>query len=216
MVLLNACGFNNLLQVWPHRARSPERSRRRVQRHPALPSRNPPASAVLSTHFSTEDARARRLARADDKELVDFNIHALLTESGTPTFAGTTGIFKINTDHASSCEVGILINPAFFRGGLATDALYTVLAYVFEERKLHRAVFQTSVHNAAMCGWLERAGATLEGTEREAWTDGRGGYTDVRLYSVLDREWVPGSVKGNLEARINRAQAGGGSAASGP
>ncbi|KAJ7771014.1 hypothetical protein DFH07DRAFT_804510 [Mycena maculata] len=102
------------------------------------------------------------------------------------------------------CEVGILINPAYFRGGLATDALYTVLVYVFEERGFHRAEFQTGSDNLAMRGWLERAGVALEGTKRALWTDPTTcGYTDVFLYSILEEEWTT-TVKGRLEARMNR------------
>ncbi|KAJ7737376.1 hypothetical protein B0H16DRAFT_1325983, partial [Mycena metata] len=54
--------------------------------------------------------------------------------------------------------------PEYFRGGLATDALYTVLVYGSEERKLHRAEFNTGVDNLGIGGWLGKAGAT--GTQR--------------------------------------------------
>ncbi|KAJ7018370.1 acyl-CoA N-acyltransferase [Mycena alexandri] len=120
------------------------------------------------------------------------------------TFVGTTGIFHVETEYGSSCEVGILISPEYFRGGLATDALYTVLAYVFEERKLNRAEFNTGVDNLGMRRWLEKAGATLEGTQRQKWLDPGVGYTDVCKYSILHEEWIA-TVKGRLEARIDRS-----------
>ncbi|KAJ7098659.1 acyl-CoA N-acyltransferase [Mycena belliarum] len=154
--------------------------------------------------YSASDARARRLAREADTTLIDFHIHTLRPPEGESTFAGTTGIFNIDTVYGQTCEVGILVHPAYFRGGLATDALYTVLAYVFHERKFHRAEFQTGADNVAMRGWLEKAGATLEGTKRSVWTDPTtGGYTDVCFYSILEDEWKQ-SVRGVLEARMNR------------
>ncbi|KAF7352311.1 Ribosomal-protein-alanine acetyltransferase [Mycena venus] len=155
-------------------------------------------------HFSLDDARARRLSRAADQTLVDFHIHALNGPAdATSTFVGTTGIFRID-DHGHACEVGILISPEYFRGGLATEALHTVLVYVFEDRKFHRAEFITGVDNLAMRGWLEKAGATLEGTKREAWPDPTtGGSTDVCVYGILQTEWTT-TVKGRLEARMNR------------
>jgi RimJ/RimL family protein N-acetyltransferase len=160
-------------------------------------------------HCSVADAQARRLSRAPDPTLVDFHIHALNAPADTTsTFVGTTGIFHLNTETSRSCEVGILIKSEYFRGGLATDALYTVLVYVFEERKLHRAEFNTGVDNLAMRGWLVKAGATLEGTKRDAWSDPEtGGYTDVCTYGILEGEWMT-TVKGNLEARMNRVVAG--------
>ncbi|KAJ7247892.1 acyl-CoA N-acyltransferase, partial [Mycena haematopus] len=116
---------------------------------------------------------------------------------------GTVGISHI-VPVFNSCEVGIIISPDYHRGGLATDALYTLLAYVFEEKKFHRAGFVTAANNVGMRGWLDKAGATLEGTLREAWSDGNGGFTDVSMYSILEREWAE-TVKPRLEVRINRA-----------
>ncbi|KAJ7265503.1 acyl-CoA N-acyltransferase [Mycena haematopus] len=155
--------------------------------------------------FSIDDARARRLSREPDPSLVDFHIHLLSTAqvNATSTFIGTTGIFGIDTERGSSCEVGILLHPDYFRGGLATEALHRVLVYVFEERKLHRAEFNTSVDNLAMRGWLEKAGATLEATKRDDWSDpDTGGYTDVCVYGILLEEWR--AIKGRLEARMDR------------
>ncbi|KAF8214134.1 acyl-CoA N-acyltransferase [Mycena galopus ATCC 62051] len=155
--------------------------------------------------FSIADSRTRRLSREPDSTLVDFHIH-LLNSDAKSTFIGTTGIFNIHTEH-KACEVGILISPDFFRGGLATEALHAVLVYVFEERKLHRAEFTTGVDNLAMRGWLEGAGATLEATQRDAWSDPEtGGYTDVCVYSILEEEWRS-TVEGRLEARMARTSA---------
>ncbi|KAJ7180453.1 acyl-CoA N-acyltransferase [Mycena filopes] len=164
--------------------------------------------------FSADDARTLRLSRANDTTRVDFHIQTgndtgTNELDGAPVgiFVGTTTIFHIETKHGSSCEVGILISPAYFRGGLATDALYTLLVYVFEDLKLNRAEFNTGVDNLAMRGWLGKAGATLEGTQRQLWLDPGVGYTDVCKYSVLQEEWRT-TVKGRLEAMIERSLVG--------
>ncbi|KAF7355789.1 Ribosomal-protein-alanine acetyltransferase [Mycena sanguinolenta] len=158
----------------------------------------------LPEFFSVTDARDRRLSRELDSTLVDFHIHLPSTQADAPSsFIGTTGIFKIEEVN-KSCEVGILISSDYFRGGFATEALHRVLLYVFEERNLHRAEFVTSADNLAMRGWLDKAGATLEGTKRGAWADPTtGGYDDACVYGILQEEWMA-SVKGRLEARINR------------
>ncbi|KAJ7639442.1 acyl-CoA N-acyltransferase [Roridomyces roridus] len=155
--------------------------------------------AFLPQVFSVEDARTRRLERATDPTLVDFNIS--LASGGV---IGSTGIFYVD-DVNKKCEMGILMNHAYFRGGYASEALYTCLVYAFETRKMHRVVFQTNSENAAMRGWLEMAGVTLEGIQRQMWPDPTtGGYNDVALYAVLEDEWF-GATKGKLEAKLNRA-----------
>ncbi|KAJ7461754.1 acyl-CoA N-acyltransferase [Mycena galericulata] len=154
-------------------------------------------------HLSTENARAHRLERAADKTRISFHIHALTAQSDLPPkFVGTAGISHINAEFRT-CEMGILISPDSFRGGIATEALYTVLAYAFEEQHFHRAAFRTGVENVGMRGWLHSAGATLETVQRGAWSDGLGGYVDICVYSILEGDWVD-TVKPRLEERIDR------------
>ncbi|KAF7294203.1 Ribosomal-protein-alanine acetyltransferase [Mycena chlorophos] len=168
-----------------------------------------PAVAVVRSHrltrqylrffpesVSVADATARRLSRQADHSLVDFHIH---TSDGE--FVGTTGIFGIDNE-MRFCEVGILIAPERARGGLATDALFTVLQYAFETRGMHRAEFHTDAENTPMRGWLDTAGATLEGTRRSVWPDhSTGGWSDACIYAILEHEWKS-VVKGRLEQRI--------------
>ncbi|KAJ7068835.1 acyl-CoA N-acyltransferase [Mycena amicta] len=155
----------------------------------------------LPPKFTAAEASARRLAREPHTSLVDFHIH---TSDGT--LVGTTGYFGVEPTRGSSrsCEVGILIAPAYMRSGLATEALHTLLEYVFETRGFHRAEFQTRSDNAAMRGWLERAGAVLEGTRRQVWTDlETGAFSDLCVYGILEDEWAA-RVKGRLEEQMNR------------
>jgi RimJ/RimL family protein N-acetyltransferase len=135
---------------------------------------------------------------------VSFNIHLAnsLSAKSHTKFVGSAGIHHINTEF-KSCEIGILISPESARGGLATDALYTVLGYVFEERKFHRATFVTAVDNVGMRGWLDKAGATLEGIMRGIFLDGKGGWMDMCLYSILEGDWAD-TVKIRLGERISR------------
>ncbi|KAJ6557990.1 acyl-CoA N-acyltransferase [Mycena capillaripes] len=155
-------------------------------------------------HCTPEEARERRISRETDKAIVDFSIYALspADHESPPKYVGATGIFNID-ETFKSCEAGISIWPDAFRGGVATEALHTVLGYTFEERKLHRVTFQTAADNGRMRGWLERFGATLEGTLRDGWADGNGGYIDACLYSILEQEWAQ-TVKPKMEERINR------------
>ncbi|KAJ6517534.1 acyl-CoA N-acyltransferase [Mycena vitilis] len=152
-----------------------------------------------------EDARERRLSREPNAAIVDFSIYAV-TPGSSPKFVGSTGIYGID-EVFKSCDAGVGICADSFRCGYATDALHRVLAYAFEERELHRVEFQTTWDNVRMRSWFEQFGATMEGTLRDGWPDGKGGYTDACLYSILDREWTQ-TVKPKMEERINRTAMG--------
>jgi len=119
------------------------------------------AVAVLRTHsitrrylqflperFSADDARIRREKLAEDERWMSFHAH-LQNGDGTTTFVGMTGLYDIDLVH-DSCTIGILISPEYHRGGIATEVLYTLLNFVFEDMKMHRAKFETGADNVMM------------------------------------------------------------------
>ena len=75
---------------------------------------------------------ARRERRARDLTVVDLDVFLCDDEGINPRFIGITGLFNIDTMN-ETCSVGILIHPAYFRGGYATQTLYTVLKFAFED-----------------------------------------------------------------------------------
>ncbi|TFK42310.1 acyl-CoA N-acyltransferase [Crucibulum laeve] len=153
--------------------------------------------------FTVEDARERRETRAEDSKLIDFHIHAIMDDERFH-FSGTTGIFNIDLAN-ETCEAGILVSPDTHGKGIATEALYTLLQYVFEERNFHRVTFETASDNIGMRKWLEdTAGARLEAVRKEAWKESEGKYCDVNGYSILNWEWNS-HVKLALEKKFIRA-----------
>jgi len=153
----------------------------------------------LPEHMTTEEAGIRRATRAEDSRIIDFNIHYLKHDE-TTQFAGVTSFFNLD-ERNLSCEVGLLVAPDLHGKGLATEALYLLLQYIFEERKLHRATFETGADNVGMRGWLEKvAGARLESDRKECWKQPDGSFNDVKGYAILESEWK-GRVKNRL---INR------------
>lgn len=142
----------------------------------------------LPEHLTIDAVRQRREARVHDATIIDFHIY-LVTEGETENFAGTTGCFLLNEEFRS-CEAGILIVPELFGKAIATEALHTLLKWLFEEKKFNRVTFETASDNYPMCRWLEvTAGARLEAQRRECWRNVDGSYSDVRGYSILEREW---------------------------
>ncbi|PFH50908.1 hypothetical protein AMATHDRAFT_143841 [Amanita thiersii Skay4041] len=154
----------------------------------------------LPEQMSMNEVRTRRDARSNNPCVADFHIH-LMSDDGSSIFCGMTGYFNLDMMH-SSCEVGILIPPDAYRKKIGTEALYTVLKWIFEEKKVHRVTFETGQDNTPMRTWLEEvAGARLEAQRKECWRNVDGSYSDVAGYSILDWEWLD-SVKVRLEARL--------------
>lgn len=158
----------------------------------------------LPEHMTADEVRIRREARADDKRLLDLYVH-YVENDGTTRFAGLSGYFNIDDSHAS-CEAGVIIVPGLHGQNLATEVLYALLRYIFEEQKYHRVTFETGADNEGMQGWLEKvAGARLEAERKQAWKQLDGTFVDVKGYAILDWEWR-GYVKGRLESRLKTIQ----------
>ncbi|KAF8161206.1 acyl-CoA N-acyltransferase [Crassisporium funariophilum] len=184
----------------------------RIKLIPPVPS-DDEAAAICRTHPTTrrylsflpenataENMRVRRESRAEDPHLIDFHIH-FVQNDGATCFAGHTGFFNLDEQH-STCEAGIIVSPKMHGKHLATETLYVLLQYIFEERNIHRTTFETSSDNVGMQSWLENvAGARLEAQRKETWKLGDGTFGDVKGYAILDWEWKE-RVKKQLEARL--------------
>jgi RimJ/RimL family protein N-acetyltransferase len=102
----------------------------------------------LPEKVSVDEARIRREKLAEDERWMSFHVH-LQNCDGTTKFVGMTSLHDINQPN-DSCYIGILISPDHHRGGIATEALYTLLRFAFEDKKFHRVEFETGADNIMM------------------------------------------------------------------
>lgn len=162
---------------------------------------NPISRAYLPffpAHATVDDIKERRAKREVDSTIADFNIYVI--ENGRTIFAGIAGIFDFSDMH-NSCEVGIMVDPELYGQNVATDALYTLLEWIFEKQGIHRVTFETSAANIPMRHWLENiANIRLEADRKGCWRSCKGEYLDVKGYAVLESEWS--QVKDRLECRL--------------
>ncbi len=85
-------------------------------------------------------------------------------------------------------EIGYEIAPAHWGNGYATEAARAILAFGFDELKLHRIAAGCIAENTGSAHVLEKLGMRLEGQLREQeWIKGR--WWDARLYGILEHEW---------------------------
>lgn len=156
---------------------------------------------ILPDKMTVEEVRTRREKRAADDKIADFYAFTLKDDGSRDELIGITGVFKLDVDH-NSCEIGILVAPGRQGEGYGTELLYCVMQWVFEERKIHRAAFETAIDNIPMQRWFEKAGIRLEAEKREAWRGvSTGEYEDAKGYAILEWEWRD-KIKENLETRI--------------
>jgi len=109
----------------------------------------------------------------------------VLLESGE--VVGDCGI-HFRRDEPRQVELGITLAPAYQGRGLATEALSSVLEYVFGSLGKHRASAVTDAENHAAAGLFRRLGFRQEAHFVEhAWF--KGVWASEYVFALLHREW---------------------------
>ena len=109
----------------------------------------------------------------------------VLKESGM--LIGTIGYQNLNSNH-SCAEVGFTLSRPYWNKGLMTEALREVLRFGFEKLNLNRIEARCKVDNIASERVMKKCGMKLEGVMREQMFV-KGEYHDLKMYSVLKREY---------------------------
>lgn len=103
---------------------------------------------------------------------------------------GSCGLYMANKEFRST-EIGFELHPDYWRRGLMSETLNTVLNLGFSERfffELNRVQALTSLENTASISLLRKFGFQPEGILREyGYWNNR--FHDLRMYSLLRREW---------------------------
>jgi len=129
-------------------------------------------------------------SRQEEREWVESigeegDAHLLVCVDGDPV--GTVG-HRPPDDHWRTAEVGYMLDPDAWGNGYATDALRTLTADVFSERRLHKLYARVFATNTASQRVLEKVGYTQEGTLREEGV-ADGERVDVYRYGLLRAEF---------------------------
>jgi RimJ/RimL family protein N-acetyltransferase len=95
---------------------------------------------------------------------------------------------RTDGDDLRLAEIGYTIAPEHQSRGYATEAVRTLLGYLFGQRGKHRVSASCDPRNIASARVLERVGMRREGHLRES-TWAKGEWTDDLIYALLGREW---------------------------
>lgn len=91
---------------------------------------------------------------------------------------------------SQTAEIGVSIIQQYQRKGFAFEAVYRLLDFLFNERKIHRAVATIDTNNIASVKLFERLGFRREAHYVKSFFDSDlDEWRDEYNYAVLEEEW---------------------------
>ncbi|NLT57949.1 MAG: GNAT family N-acetyltransferase [Clostridiales bacterium] len=101
---------------------------------------------------------------------------------------GSISVTKLDESNAC-CEVGYCIGFAFWNRGIVSEALATVLRFLFDEVGMRRVVAQHDAENPASGRVMLHCGMTCEGRLREHYLRADRTVSDALIYGILRSEF---------------------------
>lgn len=137
-------------------------------------------------HLTTEDSRQfislveERYARGEVSPwgMIDRARNRLI---------GTCGYVSWQPAHARA-EIGYALARRYWGRGLMTEAVREIIRFGFDRMQLNRIEAHCLLANTASERVMQKVGMTFEGILREAMLV-KGQYRDLKLYSLLRREY---------------------------
>lgn len=117
------------------------------------------------------------------KEEFFFGIY----EKDSHQLIGSCGVFSVNWQN-STCSVGISIGKAWQGKGYGTDAMKTLIDFIFQYIAVQKIKLQVFSFNQAAIRSYEKCGFTKEGTLRQE-IFRFGTFHDILLFGLLRSEW---------------------------
>ena len=144
-----------------------------------------------NTEEETRDFIRRAMASYREKPRRDWQFAVILKEEDR--LIGACDIHLLDRRHQEA-SIGYCFNQHYWGKGYATEVARRLLAFGFEELKLHRISATCDPQNKGSVRLLEKAGMRREGRLRQhKWVKGR--WRDYFLYAILDHEWKTGKGK---------------------
>ena len=113
---------------------------------------------------------------------------AITLKGGNGEPIGSIDACKMDDD-LESAEIGYCMGKQWWGGGLMTEALTAVVAYLIGEVGLNRVGARHDVRNIGSGRVMQKAGMSYEGTLRQFDRNNQG-ICDTAYYSILKSEWT--------------------------
>lgn len=136
--------------------------------------------------YSLEDARDLWLrSLAMEKEKSGFQLGIFLGDA--PAMIGTIGFFRMHYDSART-EIGYMLQPRYWRQGIATEAMQVMLHFGFEVMNFHRIEADINPDNDASIALCRKLGFRQEAHLRQNFYFG-GRFTDTVIMGLLKADF---------------------------
>jgi len=110
-----------------------------------------------------------------------------LTLKSTGLLIGNCGI-RMRRPDAHEADIGYELNPEYWGQGYASEAARAIVAFGFNELRLHRIWSWCIADNIGSARVLEKLGMRLEGRLREN-EFFKGRWWDTLMFAILEQEW---------------------------
>ncbi|MBI3975534.1 MAG: GNAT family N-acetyltransferase [Armatimonadetes bacterium] len=152
-------------------------------------------------HQTIDDSR--RFLEWVAEQYVTFQVAPWgVVHKGGRRIIGTCGYMWWRPGHARA-EIAYAIGRNYWNQGLTTEAVREVIRFGFERMRLNRIEARCMVENVASERVMQKAGMTFEGVLREQmYVKGR--YDDLKLYSILKREYEAAGVGAAVRDAVRR------------
>ncbi len=133
-------------------------------------------------HASEAVSSSLAVSWAERSKNPDFYQWAIVPkELGEPI--GSLAVVR-GRDDIAQCELGYCIAKAWWGRGLMTEAVKTVIRYLFDEVGMNRIEAAHDVNNPASGRVMQKAGMRFEGLHRQA-SKNNTGICDIAVYAIL-------------------------------
>ena len=127
------------------------------------------------------------IAQQDDEPRRVFQLAIVLRTQGE-RLIGNCGL-RVNNPRQLEGNIGYELDPDYWGRGYATEAARAILAFGFEQLRLHRIWAECTAENIASAHVLQKLGMQREAQfrEHEYFKDR---WWDSEIYAMLDHEWT--------------------------
>jgi aminoglycoside 6'-N-acetyltransferase len=135
--------------------------------------------------------RGNDLGREFDDDMAADDLHQFAIELPNGTVVGMIQFGEEDDPDYRHASIDLFVDPAFHRQGIASDAISTMVKYLFEQKHHHRLVIDPSVENTAAIACYARVGFKPVGVMRAYERRADGTWSDGLLMDMLRADGRP-------------------------
>ncbi len=107
-----------------------------------------------------------------------------IVSKATSKVIGSISVVDMSQKHRN-CEIGYCIGENYWNKGIATEALKTVINYMFDVVGMHRIQAKHDAKNPASGKVMEKSGMNFEGTMKHARLHKDNSWGDTNIWAII-------------------------------